>query len=65
VDKEFPGEAKRRAQKVSAGVVDAHKAITILSAPRGTGHAGLVVQPEELANALTIGRSSCSRASKS
>jgi len=31
VDKEFPGEAKRRAQKVSSGIVDAHKAITILS----------------------------------
>src|SRR5690348_4509282 len=27
VDKEFPGEARRRAQKVSTGIVDAHKAI--------------------------------------
>jgi len=53
VDKEFPGEAKRRAQKVSAGIVDAHKAITILSAPRGTDTPDSVVQPEELSNALT------------
>src|SRR5438093_1580016 len=53
VDKEFPGEAKRRAQKVSSGIVDAHKAITILSAPRGTDTPDSVVQPEELSNALT------------
>jgi len=53
VDKEFPGEAKRRAQKVSAGLGDAHKAITILSAPRGTDTPDSVVQPEELSNALT------------
>src|SRR5438876_767686 len=53
VDKEFPGEAKRRAQKVSAGLVDAHRAITILSAPRGTDTPDSVVQPEELSNALT------------
>src|SRR5882724_13522443 len=53
VDKEFPGEAKRRAQKVSAGIVDAHKAIAILSAPRGTDTPDSVVQPEELSNALT------------
>src|SRR5437660_556584 len=53
VDKEFPGEAKRRAQKVSTGIVDSHKAITILSAPRGTDTPDSVVQPEELSNALT------------
>src|SRR5881296_3692694 len=53
VDKEFPGEAKRRAQKVSAGLGDAHRAITILSAPRGTDTPDSVVQPEELSNALT------------
>src|SRR5207248_251663 len=35
VDKEFPGEARRRAQKVSTGILDAHKAIALLSAPRG------------------------------
>jgi hypothetical protein len=53
VDKEFPGEAKRRAQKVSAGIRDAHKAITILSVPRGADTPDAVVQPEELSNALT------------
>ena len=53
VEKELPGEAKRRAQKVSAGIVDAHRAIAILSAPRGSETPDSVVQPEELANALT------------
>jgi hypothetical protein len=53
VEKEFPGEAKRRAQKVSAGIRDAHKAIMILSVPRGADTPDAVVQPEELSNALT------------
>jgi len=53
VDKEFPGEAKRRAQKVSVGIMDAHKAIAILSVPRGADTPDAVVQPEELSNALT------------
>src|SRR5436309_2069315 len=53
VDASQPGAAKRRAQKVSAGIVDAHKAITILSAPRGTDTPDSVVQPEELSSALT------------
>jgi hypothetical protein len=53
VDKEFPGEAKRRAQKVSSGILDAHKVIAILSAARGAEIPDAVVQPEELSNALT------------
>jgi len=53
VDKEFPGEARRRAQKVSAGILDAHKAIALLSAPRGAETPDAVVQPEELSSALT------------
>ena len=53
VEKEFPGEAKRRAQKVSGGIVGQHKAIAILSAARGAETPDAVVQPEELANALT------------
>ena len=53
VEKEFPGEAKRRAQKVSTGIRDAHKAILILSVPRGSDTPDAVVQPEELSNALT------------
>src|SRR5437588_379000 len=52
VDKEFPGEAKRRAQKVSAGILEQHKAIGILSAARGAETPDAVVQPEELAAAL-------------
>src|SRR2546426_8165066 len=35
VEKEFPGEAKRRAQKVSVGIMEGHKAIAVLSVPRG------------------------------
>jgi hypothetical protein len=53
VEKEFPGEAKRRAQKVSGGILELHRAIAILSAPRGAETPDAVVQPEELANALT------------
>jgi len=53
VDKEFPGEARRRAQKVSTGILDAHKAIALLSAPRGAETPDAVVQPEELSSALT------------
>jgi hypothetical protein len=53
VEKEFPGEARRRAQKVCAGIVSAHQVLTVLSAPRGTEMPDAVVQPEELSNALT------------
>jgi hypothetical protein len=53
VEKEFPGEGRRRAQKVSAGVMDGHKAIVILSAPRGAETPDAVIQPEELSSALT------------
>src|SRR6266513_2885963 len=52
VDKEFPGEAKRRAQKVSAGILEQHQAIGILSAARGAETPDAVVRPEELAAAL-------------
>src|SRR5947207_2516523 len=52
VEKEFPGEAKRRAQKVSAGILEQHRAIGILSAARGVETPDAVVQPEELAAAL-------------
>ncbi len=53
VDKEFPGEARRRAQKVCAGIVGTHKALAVLSVPRGGETPEAVVQPEELSNALT------------
>jgi len=53
VEKEFPGEAKRRAQKVCAGVIGTHKALALLSVPRGGDTPDAVVQPEELSSALT------------
>ena len=53
VEKEFPGEAKRRAQKVSAGIMEGHKAIAVLAVPRGAETPDAVVRPEELSNALT------------
>ena len=53
VEKEFPGEAKRRAQKVSVGIMEGHKAIAVLSVPRGAETPDAVVQPEELSSALT------------
>ena len=52
VDKEFPGEARRRAQKVCAGIVGTHKALAVLSVPRGAETPDAVVQPEELSSAL-------------
>ncbi|MGH7699586.1 MAG: hypothetical protein ACREMJ_03565 [Gemmatimonadales bacterium] len=53
VEKEFPGEAKKRAQKVAGGLMDAHKALALLSVPRGTEVPEAVVRPDELATALT------------
>jgi hypothetical protein len=53
VDREFPGEAKRRAQKVTAAIVDTHQALALLSVPRGTDTPDAVVRPEELSIALT------------
>jgi hypothetical protein len=53
VEKEFPTDARRRAQKVCAGIEDIHQAIRVLSAPRGTEPPGMVVQAEDLAGALS------------
>src|SRR5438093_243925 len=53
VEREFPGEAKRRAQKVMTAIVDTHQALALLSVPRGTDTPDAVVRPEELATALT------------
>src|SRR5437879_1385038 len=53
VDKEFPGEAKRRASRVCAGIVGMHKALSLLSVPRGADTPDAVVQPDELSSALT------------
>ena len=53
VDREFPGEAKRRAQRVTAAIMDSHQALALLSVPRGTDTPDAVVRPEELSIALT------------
>jgi hypothetical protein len=53
VDREFPGEAKKRAQKVTAGIIETHQALALLSVPRGTDTPDAVVQPEELSTALS------------
>jgi len=53
VEREFPGEAKRRAQKVTAAIVDAHQALALLSVPRGSDTPDAVVRPEELSTALS------------
>ena len=53
VEREFPGEAKRRAQKVTAAIVGTHHALALLSVPRGTDTPDSVVRPEELSIALT------------
>jgi hypothetical protein len=53
VDREFPGEAKRRAQKVTAAIVNTHQALALMSVPRGTDTPDAVVREEELATALT------------
>jgi hypothetical protein len=52
IEKEFPGEAKRRARKVSAGL-SAHRALALLSVARGSPIPDAVVRPDELASALT------------
>ncbi|HXM39327.1 MAG TPA: hypothetical protein VN908_11805 [Gemmatimonadales bacterium] len=53
MDREFPGEAKRRAQRVTAAIMDSHQALALLSVPRGTDTPDAVVRPEELSTALT------------
>jgi len=52
VEQEFPGEAKKRAQKVCGAIMGTHRALTLLSVPRGAEMPDAVVQPEELAVAL-------------
>ena len=53
VEKELPGQGRKRAQKVCAGIIGSHKALALLSAPRGVDTPEAVVQPEELASALS------------
>jgi hypothetical protein len=53
VEHEVPGEGKRRAQRVAAGLGVTHRALELLAAPRDALLTDSVVQPEELALALT------------
>jgi hypothetical protein len=53
VEKELPGQGQRRAQKVCAGIIGTHKALALLSAPRGVETPEAVVRPEELSSALS------------
>src|ERR1041384_4188906 len=53
VEKELPGEGRRRAQKVCAGIIGTHKALALLSAPRGVDTPEAVVRPEDLSSALS------------
>jgi len=53
VELELPGDAKRRAQKVSEAMLKTHQALGLMSVPRGGDMPDAVVQPEELSHALT------------
>src|SRR5437773_1225936 len=53
VDPHQPGDAKRRAQKVADAMVKTHKALGLMSVPRGGDMPDAVVQPDELSHALT------------
>ncbi len=53
VEKELPGQGRRRAQKVCTGIMGTHKALALLSSPRGTDLPETVVRPEDLSSALS------------
>jgi hypothetical protein len=53
VEQEVPGEGKRRSQRVSAGLGPAHRALELLEAARDAPLPDSVVQPDELADALS------------
>jgi hypothetical protein len=53
VEKELPGQGRRRAQKVCAGIIGTHKALALLSAPRGVDTPEAVVRPDDLSSALS------------
>ena len=52
VEKEFPGEAKKRSQRVTAALTNAHHALALIAVPRGADVPEAVVRPDELATAL-------------
>jgi len=53
VEREVPGEGRRRAQRLSAALGATHRALEQLSAPRDAALMESVVQPDELAHALS------------
>jgi hypothetical protein len=53
VEREVPGEGRRRAQRVSVGLSATHRALEQLSAARDVALMESVVQPDELAHALS------------
>jgi hypothetical protein len=53
VEQEVPGEGKRRSQRLAAALGATHRALELMAAPRDAVLADSVVQPEELALALT------------
>lgn len=52
-EREVPGEGLRRAQRVSASIGTTHRALALLTAPPDAELSDSVVQPEELAHALS------------
>jgi len=52
VEQEFPGEGKRRAQRLSGAHAQRHVALRAIDVPRGTEIPDAVVRPDELAQAL-------------
>lgn len=52
VERELPGEGRRRAQRVSAGLEGDHRALAAIGTPLGTELADSVLRPDELARAL-------------
>lgn len=52
VELELPGEGRRRAQRVLAGLEGDHRALAAIGTPLGTELADSVLRPDELASAL-------------
>jgi len=53
VEKELPGEGRRRASRLAADLMNTHRALALVSAPRGVETPEAVVRPDELSVALT------------
>jgi hypothetical protein len=53
VEKESPGDAKKRADRAAVSIAQTHKAIGIINVPRASDTPDAVVRPDELALALT------------